>query len=120
MIIPGPPPAGDHVRIAFLGPFGTFTEQAVWQVAPAGAELIPTTSVPAAMAMVRAGKADRAVVAIENSVEGSVNATLVGSASAQSDGSTLFALNVPAASAEMVARLAAADRVALVQTGNGR
>ncbi len=74
--IPGPPPAGDHVRIAFLGPFGTFTEQAVWQVAPAGAELIPTTSVPAAMAMVRAGKADRAVVAIENSVEGSVNATL--------------------------------------------
>lgn len=56
----------------------------------------------------------------EEDLPGSVNATLVGSASAQSDGSTLFALNVPAASAEMVARLAAADRVALVQTGNGR
>ena len=29
---PGPAPARDHLRIAFLGPFGTFTEQAVWQL----------------------------------------------------------------------------------------
>ena len=47
-------------------------------------------------------------------------ATLVGDAGTQPDGSTLFALAVPSASAELVARLAAADRVALVQTGNGR
>ena len=33
--IPGPAPLGDKLRIAFLGPFGTFTEQAVHQVAPA-------------------------------------------------------------------------------------
>lgn len=84
--LPGPPPAGDHVRIAFLGPFGTFTEQAVWQVAPAGAELLPTTSAPAAMEMVRAGLADRAVVPIENSVEGGVNATL----DSLSQGTALF------------------------------
>ena len=32
--IPGPAPLGDKLRIAFLGPFGTFTEQAVHQVAP--------------------------------------------------------------------------------------
>lgn len=51
---------------------------------------------------------------------GSVAATLVGEPSGQTDGSTLFGLTVPSASAELVARLAAADRVALVQTGNGR
>ncbi|WP_253954035.1 prephenate dehydratase [Schaalia sp. 19OD2882] len=64
------------MRIAFLGPFGTFTEQAAWQVAPSGAELVPVTSAPAAMEAVRQGRADRAVVPIENSIEGGVNATL--------------------------------------------
>lgn len=72
---PGPPLAGD-VKIAFLGPFGTFTEQALWQVAPAGAQAIPCTSVPQALEEVRAGRADRAVVPIENSIEGGVNATI--------------------------------------------
>lgn len=56
----------------------------------------------------------------EESVPGSVPATLIGQAAAQPDGSTLFSLTVAADSAELVARLAAADRVALVQTGNGR
>ncbi|WP_034284597.1 prephenate dehydratase [Schaalia suimastitidis] len=74
--LPGPPPQGDHVRIAFLGPFGTFTEQAAWQIAPSSAELLPMTSAPAAMDAVRQGNADRAVVPIENSIEGGVNATL--------------------------------------------
>ena len=74
--IPGPAPLGDKLRIAFLGPFGTFTEQAVHQVAPAGAVLLPMTSAPQALAAVRRGEADRAVVPIENSIEGGVNATL--------------------------------------------
>ena len=73
--IPGPAPLGDKLRIAFLGPFGTFTEQAVHQVAPAGAVLLPMTSAPQALAAVRRGEADRAVVPIENSIEGGVNAT---------------------------------------------
>lgn len=73
---PGPPPRGDTLKIAFLGPFGTFTEQAVWQVAPAGAELVPLTSVGQALEAVRTGEADRAVVPIENSIEGGVNATI--------------------------------------------
>lgn len=74
--IPGPAPLGDKLRIAFLGPFGTFTEQAVHQVAPAGAILMPMTSAPQALAAVRRSEADRAVVPIENSIEGGVNATL--------------------------------------------
>ena len=64
------------LRIAFLGPFGTFTEQALRQIAPENAELIPLTSPPLAMKAVREGKADWAVVPIENSIEGGVNATL--------------------------------------------
>ena len=74
--IPGPPPLGRRLRIAFLGPYGTFTEQAVWQIAPAGAELVPASSAPQALEAVRNGVADRAVVPIENSIEGGVNATI--------------------------------------------
>lgn len=57
---------------------------------------------------------------VEAELPHSIAATLVGDPGAQPDGSTLFALTVPSGSAEQVARLAAADRVALVQTGNGR
>ena len=68
--------AAAPLRIAFLGPFGTFTEQAVRQVASPDAVLLPMTSAPQALAAVRNGQADRAVVPIENSIEGGVNATL--------------------------------------------
>ena len=74
--LPGPPADGEKMSIAFLGPFGTFTEQAVWQVAPAGADLLPVSSAGVALDMVRAGAADRAVMPIENSIEGGVNATI--------------------------------------------
>ncbi len=73
---PGPPLKAEHMKVAFLGPFGTFTEQALWQVTPAGAELLPKTSVGQALDAVRMGEADRAVVPIENSIEGGVNATI--------------------------------------------
>ena len=64
------------IRIAYLGPAGTFTEMAARQVASAdSAEFIPTASVTDAMDMVLAGSADRAVVPIENSIEGGVSAT---------------------------------------------
>ena len=38
--------ASAPLRIAFLGPFGTFTEQAVRQVASPDAVLLPMTSAP--------------------------------------------------------------------------
>ena len=66
------------MRVAFLGPAGTFTEEALRHSAPAGAEIeeVPYPSVYETVMAVQAGKADRAVVPIENSLEGSVTATL--------------------------------------------
>lgn len=61
----------------YLGPQGTFTEAALLQVPGAEeAVRIPSTSVTAALEMVRSGHANAAVVPIENSVEGGVSATL--------------------------------------------
>ena len=62
-------------RIAFLGPVGTFSEQAALVYAPDG-ELVPFASIPAAARAVGSGTADEAVVPIENSLEGSVTYTL--------------------------------------------
>ncbi|MDQ1482889.1 MAG: prephenate dehydratase [Actinomycetota bacterium] len=64
-------------RYGFLGPTGTFTEMALRQSSlPADAERIPFISVDAALAALRAGDLDAAMVPIENSVEGGVSATL--------------------------------------------
>jgi prephenate dehydratase len=63
-------------RIAYLGPAGTFTEMAAKQLRSSGElELIPTASVAEALDFVLAGQAERAVVPIENSIEGGVSAT---------------------------------------------
>lgn len=63
-------------RIAFLGPIGTFTERAVQQVAGfAQAELLPLGSVAEVFDAVLSGGANRAVVPVENSIEGGVSAT---------------------------------------------
>lgn len=70
---PGVPPA----RYAYLGPEGTFTEQALRSLPAAErAELVACLTVPLALDLVREGEADGAVVPIENSVEGSVPVTL--------------------------------------------
>ncbi len=60
---------------AYLGPEGTFAEQAALVLA-SGDELRPAESVPGAIAALRAGEVDGACVPVENSVEGSVPATL--------------------------------------------
>jgi prephenate dehydratase len=64
-------------RVAYLGPRGTFTEDALRE-ATGGSELeaVPTPSVYAAIVSVQAGEADRALVPFENSIEGAVSATL--------------------------------------------
>ena len=64
------------LRIAYLGPAGTFTEMAAGQLPHADkAQLIPVASVTDAIDQVLASNADRAVVPIENSIEGGVSAT---------------------------------------------
>src|SRR5215210_1943127 len=70
---PYPPPQ----RIAFLGPFGTFTEQALrTQSDLERAELLAHRTVPDVLDAVSAGEADAGFVPIENSIEGMVNFTL--------------------------------------------
>jgi len=73
-------------RIAYLGPEGTFSEAALLQMTAAGlipaapgagaTEPLSTDSTPAALDAVRDGSADYACVPIENSIDGTVLATL--------------------------------------------
>jgi len=64
-------------RYAYLGPEGTFTEAALAAFDPAAlAGALPCATIQVTLDAVRSGEADRAIVPIENSVEGAVNATL--------------------------------------------
>ena len=64
-------------RYAYLGPEGTFTEAAlVAFTSGRDVEAIPCVTIQATLETVRDGLADRAIVPIENSVEGAVTATL--------------------------------------------
>jgi len=63
-------------RYSYLGPAGTFTEAALRQITHDGDECIPYGNVTAALDAVRNGKVDKALVPIENSVEGVVARTL--------------------------------------------
>ena len=68
--------AWPSTRVAFLGPLGTFTEQALLTQADlAGGELVPLPSIPEVLGAVRDGAVDLGFVAIENSIEGTVNLT---------------------------------------------
>jgi prephenate dehydratase len=71
-------PAGTRAgRCAYLGPRGTFCEQAVDALfARDDADPVPYGSIEATLDAVHSGAAKRAVVPIESSVEGGVSATL--------------------------------------------
>ena len=64
------------MRVAFLGPAGTFTEEALRASAPEQVDEVPYPTVYETVMAVQDGDADRAVVPIENSLEGGVAATL--------------------------------------------
>lgn len=70
-------PASTSARFAYLGPAGTFTEEALRRVPEAAhGEAVPARSVPEALDAVRAGDVDAAVVPLENSIGGGVSSTL--------------------------------------------
>ena len=65
------------MRIAYLGPAGTFTEDALGEASPAAeVEPLPTGTIHDAILAVERGEAERALVPFENSIEGSVRPTL--------------------------------------------
>ena len=61
---------------AYLGPSGTITEAALRKITTSADVLTPYANVTAAINAVRTGQAERALVPIENSVEGVVARTL--------------------------------------------
>ncbi|HUF99643.1 MAG TPA: prephenate dehydratase [Ilumatobacter sp.] len=75
--LPIAPEAAATTRVAFLGPFGTFTEQALrTQPDLTRCELVPYRNVPEVLDAVTSGEVEYGFVPIENSIEGMVNFTL--------------------------------------------
>jgi prephenate dehydratase len=65
------------MRVAFLGPAGTFTEDALREASPEEEmELVRMPTVHDAIMAVERGEVERAFVPFENSIEGSVRSTL--------------------------------------------
>ena len=66
----------EPLKVGFLGPEGTFTQQAVFKQFGHSVRALPLTSIEEVFHEVEAGTADFGVVPIENSSEGTVNNTL--------------------------------------------
>ncbi len=64
------------LRVAFLGPWGTFSESAARKHFGHAAELFPEHALEAVFRLAESEKADYAVVPIENSTEGSITQTI--------------------------------------------
>ncbi|WP_347080537.1 prephenate dehydratase domain-containing protein, partial [Escherichia coli] len=61
---------------AYLGPSGTFSEQAVYRQFGRAVEGLPCTTIDEVFRAAEAGTADFGVVPVENSSEGAINRTL--------------------------------------------
>ena len=70
------PPEAPRTRVAFLGPAGTFTEEALRASAPGDVEEVACASIYECVMAVQERHTDMAVVPIENSLEGPVTTTL--------------------------------------------
>jgi len=65
-----------HLRIAYLGPQGTFSQAAVFKQFGHAVGEVPCATIDEAFRAVETGRADYAVVPVENSTEGTVSRTL--------------------------------------------
>src|SRR6476646_6806288 len=66
----------EAIRVSYLGPEGTFSEQAVRKHFGSAVETVPSGSVDEAFRRCESGAAQFAVVPVENSTEGAVGRTL--------------------------------------------
>ena len=74
---PAPSAARAGSRIGYLGPAGTFSEQALLsQKDLAEMELVDFSTIPDVLAATESGEVDLGFVPLENSIEGTVNAAL--------------------------------------------
>jgi prephenate dehydratase len=64
------------MRVGYLGPAGTYSEEALRASAPPGVEEVPYPTIHEAVMAVHGGEVERAVVPIENALEGAVAVTL--------------------------------------------
>ena len=64
------------MRVAYLGPAGTHSEEALRASAPPDSEEIPYPTIYDAVMAVQDGTVDTAIVPIENALEGSVGVTM--------------------------------------------
>ena len=64
------------IRVGFLGPAGTYSEEALRASAPDAVEEVPYPTIYEAVMAVESGEVDRSVVPIENALEGAVAVTL--------------------------------------------
>lgn len=65
-----------RVTVAYLGPVGTFSEQAVYRQFGHAVQGMPCASIDEVFRAAEAGTADFGVVPVENSTEGAINRTL--------------------------------------------
>lgn len=65
-----------EVHVAFLGPLGTYSEQAVWSFFGHCVQAEPVQTIEEAFRQLQAQQVDFAVVPVENSTEGSIARTL--------------------------------------------
>jgi chorismate mutase/prephenate dehydratase len=65
-----------RVTVAYLGPAGTFSEEAVYKQFGSAIENLPCASIDEVFRATEAGTADFGVVPVENSSEGAINRTL--------------------------------------------
>ena len=109
-------PASDATpRIAFLGPEGTFTDQAAAAAGP-DFQRVPFPSIVEVIDAVRHGRCELGIVPIENSIEGSVTTTVDELAFGEGGVAIRAELNIPIALHLVAAPGTALDTVKVVRS----